>query len=81
MGGILSAIIGVTKPKQKGPSAEELAEQKRLEEQAKKRAALARAKGIERTKVATARAAGPQTLFTREGQIPRAVNLGGGQRA
>ena len=34
-----------------------------------------------RAKVITARAAGPQTLFKREGEIPRAVKLGGGRRA
>jgi len=81
MGSVISAIIGATKPKPKGPSAEELAEQKRLKEQADKKAALAKARGVERTKVATARAAGPQTLFTRPGQIPRPIKLGGGQRA
>ena len=33
-----------------------------------------------RAKVVTARAAGPQTLFKREGEIPKAVSLGGGRR-
>lgn len=81
MGSIISAIFSATKPQQKGPSEEELAEQRRLREQGEKKTALEKAKGIERTKVATARAAGPQTLFTSSGQIPLATNLGGGQRA
>jgi len=34
-----------------------------------------------RQKVITARAAGPQTLFKREGEIPKATKLGGGRRA
>jgi len=31
-----------------------------------------------RNKIITARASGAQTLFTRPGSIPKAVNLGGG---
>lgn len=81
MGSIISAIFQATKPGQKGPSDEELTEQRRLKEQGDKKAALEKARGVERTKVATARAAGPQTLFTRPGEIPRATTLGGGQRA
>ncbi len=34
----------------------------------------------ERSEIITARAAGPQTLFKREGEIPRAKKLGGGRR-
>lgn len=38
-------------------------------------------KANERSQIITARAAGPQTLFKREGEIPRAKKLGGGRRA
>jgi len=82
MGDVISAIFGggpkETQPQ--GPSAEELAEQKKQRElvEAKTRRETGEAAGRER--IITARAAGPQTLFTRPGQIPRPVKLGGGQR-
>lgn len=64
-----------------GPSAAEIEAQKEQDELLKTRERKAAAERGSRQKVITARAAGPQTLFKREGEIPRAVKLGGGRRA
>ncbi len=79
MGEILGSLFGVSKPQPEGPSEEELAEQRRLDAIEEKKTALEKAKAIRRTNISTARAAGPQTLFTRPGSIPLPVKLGGGR--
>lgn len=65
----------------KPPSGLETAAQKEQKELLKAKEAAATRIREARQKVITARTAGPQTLFKREGEIPRAVKLGGGRRA
>lgn len=84
MGAILSSIFGGPKPQPEiqGPSAEEIAAQKKQKALTDVKTRRETAERATRGKIITARAAGPQTLFTRPGQIPRAIKLGGsGQRA
>lgn len=80
MTGILSAIFGGPQPQPQvqGPSAEEIAAQKKQEALTDAKTQRETSERASREKIITARAAGPQTLFTRPGSIPRAVKLGGG---
>ena len=83
MGTLLSSIFGAPKPqvKTQGPSAEEIAAQKKQQALTDVKTRREASERATRGKIITARAAGPQTLFTRPGQIPRPIKLGGGQRA
>lgn len=83
MGAILSSIFGGAQPQPEtqGPSAEEIAAQKKQKALTEVKTRRETSERAARGKIITARAAGPQTLFTRPGQIPRAIKLGGGQRA
>ncbi len=80
MAEILSSIFGRSEPKAQvqGPSAEETAAQKKQEALTDAKTQRETSERATRNKIITARAAGPQTLFTRPGSIPRAVKLGGG---
>ncbi len=80
MGDILGAIFGKSEPKVEvqGPSAEETAAQKKQQALVDAQTQRETAERAARGKIITARAAGPQTLFTRPGSIPRPVKLGGG---
>ena len=82
MTGLLSAIFGGPdpQPQTQGPSAEETAAQKKQEALTDAKTLRETSERASREKIITARAAGPQTLFTRVGSIPRPVKLGGGQR-
>jgi len=80
----ISGIFGLSpQPQEKvqGPSQAETAGQKDTEELLDAQEKLAARERAARQKVITARSAGAQTLFKREGEIPRAVKLGGGRRA
>lgn len=84
MSDIIGAIFGASKPEPAaaepaGPSEEELAAQKRLDEIEESKTASEKAKAVKRIRISTARAAGPQTLFTSPGSIPLPVKLGGGR--
>lgn len=81
MGDVVKAIFGTSKPEPKpqGPSAAELASQKKQQDLAEAKNRRESSERNTRTKIISARAAGPQTLFTRPGQIPRPVRLGGGR--
>ena len=84
MGAILSSIFGGAQPQleTQGPSAEEIAAQKKQKALTESKTRRETSERATRGKIITARAAGPQTLFTRPGQIPRPIKLGGsGQRA
>lgn len=83
MGAIIDAIF---KPKQAppqiaAPAAAETEAQKTQDDITKAEETRTAKEAAGRAKVITARAAGPQTLFKREGEIPKAVKLGGGRRA
>ena len=78
----LTNFSGNKESQPQGPSAEEIAAQKKQATLTEAKAKRETAERAARGKIITARAAGPQTLFTRPGQIPRPVKLGGGgQRA
>ena len=81
--GIAGIFGGGPQPQEQiqGPSAAETAGQKETTELLSAQETLATREREARQKVVTARATGPQTLFKREGDIPRAVKLGGGRRA
>lgn len=82
MGEIIGAIFGGT-PKEtqpQGPSAEELAEQKKQKDLVSAKTRRETGEAAERNRTITSRAAGAQTLFTRQGSIPKPIKLGGGQR-
>lgn len=79
MGKFLGNLFGSVK-EEAGPSEEELAAQKKEKALVDIKARGEASERTERSRIITARAAGPQTLFTRPGSIPRAVRLGGGQR-
>jgi len=83
MSNIISSIFGGSKPEQQvqGPSAEEIAAQKKQKALADAKTQRETSERATRGRIITARAAGPQTLFTRPGTIPRPVRLGGGSRA
>ena len=83
MAEFVSSIFGAAKPevKTQGPSAEEIAAQKKQSDLTAAKTQRETSERAARGKIITARAAGPQTLFTRPDQIPRPVKLGGGQRA
>jgi len=80
---IISSFFGAAKPEviTQGPSAEEIAAQKKQDALTEVKSQRESSERAARGKIITARAAGPQTLFTRPGQIPRPAKLGGGQRA
>jgi len=75
MGEILSSIFGV---QDKGPSREEKEAQAKQESLTDAKNRRETSERSARGKIITARAAGPQTLFTRAGSIPRPRALGGG---
>ena len=83
MSNIISAIFGTSKPQPQvqGPSAEEKAAQKKQKKLTAAKTQRETAERATRGRIITARAAGPQTLFTRPGSIPLPRRLGGGQRA
>jgi hypothetical protein len=91
MGDVLSTIFtgiagifgGGSEPQEQvqKPSVQETTAQKEQKELLTARETQATREREARQKVITARTAGPQTLFKREGEIPRAVKLGGGRRA
>lgn len=84
MSSIISAIFGSPKqetPQVQGPSAEEIAAQKKQKALTGAKTQRETAERAARGRIITARAAGPQTLFARPGSIPRPVKLGGGQRS
>lgn len=78
---LLSAIFGgpQPQPQTQGPSAEETAAQKQQEALTDAKTQRETAERASRERIITARAAGPQTLFTRPGSIPLPVKLGGGR--
>lgn len=78
-GTALAGALNSGKPGAQGPSAAEIAAQKRLDDIEDKRAAREEASGKRRSEILAERAAGPQTLFTRSGTIPLPVKLGGGR--
>ena len=80
MGEIIGALFGgPVEPKVKGPSAEEIAAQKKQENLIDLKSRREASERKSRGKIITARAAGPQTLFARSDSIPRARKLGGGR--
>ena len=81
MTGILSAIFGGPEPQiqVQAPSTEETAAQKEAQALADAKTQRETSERATREKIITARAAGPQTLFTRPGSIPLPVKLGGGR--
>lgn len=83
MAGIISAIFGGSKPQPQvqGPSAEEISAQKKQKALTDAKTQRETSERATRGRIITARAAGPQTLFTRPGSIPRPIKLGGGQRS
>ena len=83
MGDIISSIFGAPQPQPEtqGPSAEEIAAQKKQQALTDLKTQRETSERATRGRIITARAAGPQTLFTRPGSIPKARALGGGQRA
>jgi len=85
-GGVASAAVtqlfsggSQPKPQAQGPSIEETAAQKKQEALTDAKTQRETSERATREKIITARAAGPQTLFTRPGSIPRPVKLGGGR--
>lgn len=70
---------GPVEPKVKGPSAEEIAAQKKQENLTDLKSRRETGERKARGKIITARAAGPQTLFARSESIPRPTKLGGGR--
>lgn len=84
MGELIGSIFGLAKPeaaKAQGPSAEELAAQKEQQDLTDRKTSIQAGERAARNKIITARAAGPQTLFTRPGSIPKPRRLGGGTSA
>jgi len=92
MGGVISSIFsGITslfgggadevKEVIEPPSGLETAAQLEQKELLAAQEKVASRRREARQKVITARAAGPQTLFKRPDEIPRAVKLGGGRRS
>ena len=81
--GIAGIFGGEKQPQEQiqAPSAEETTAQKETTELLTAQEKVAASEREARQRVVTARAAGPATLFKREGEIPRAVKLGGGRRA
>lgn len=82
MGDVIGAIFGggpkETQPQ--GPSAEELAAQKKSKDLVDARNRRETSESATRNRIITAQASGPQTLFTRPGSIPKSIKLGGGSR-
>ncbi len=79
MSELLSSIFGGSEPKviTQGPSAEETAAQKKQEDLIDAKTRRETSERASRNKIITARAAGPQTLFTQPGSIPLPVKLSG----
>jgi len=67
-------------PQVTGPSTQEVTAQKKQKALTDAKTQRETSERAARGKIISARAAGPQTLFTRPGQIPRPVKLGGGPR-
>lgn len=67
-------------PQIAAPSAVETAAQKTQDDLTQAREAKEARDADARSKVIAASSAGAQTLFKREGEIPKAVRLGGGAR-
>jgi len=87
MGGVIDTIVGAIfgkpddpPPQIAAPAPVETEAQKTQEDITKAEEVKAAKEAEARAKVISARAAGPQTLFKREGEIPKAVKLGGGRR-
>ena len=68
-------------PVVKGPSTQETTAQKEQKDLLQAKEILQAKEREGRQKVITARAAGPQTLFKRADEIPKATKLGGGRRS
>jgi len=82
IGNIVGSLFGASQPQQQiqGPSAEEVTAQNKQKALTESKARRESSERATRGRIITARAAGPQTLFTRPGQIPKARTLGGGLR-
>jgi len=76
MADVFSSLFGIG---DKDPSAAEKQAQAKQEALAGAKARRETSERSARGKIITARAAGPQTLFTRAGSIPRPRALGGGR--
>jgi len=80
MGELIGALFGgPVEPKVQGPSAQEIAAQKKQETLIDAKNRRESSERQARGKIITARSAGPQTLFARSENIPRARKLGGGR--
>lgn len=82
MSSVIDAIFAPkeAKPQIAAPSAVETEAQKTQDEITKAQETKAAREAESRSKIITARTAGPSTLFKREAEIPKAVKLGGGAR-
>jgi len=80
MSNLIDVLFKPSSAKQQGPSQEEIDAQKKIDQlvSAAEREEAEEARG--RGAILRARRQGPQTLFTRPGDIPRAVTLGAGER-
>jgi len=81
MGDIIGAIFGGGDKKSQpaGPSAEEVEEKEKLKNLTDSKNRRESEESATRNKIITSNAAGPQTLFTRPGSIPKPVKLGVGK--
>lgn len=76
MSGILDLIFGSDEAAPQGPSVIETDAQKEQEAIISAKDRKETSERAARNRVITARASGPQTLFTRPGSIPKPVKLG-----
>ena len=80
MSGLIDAIFKPESAGPQGPSAEEIAAQKKEDDLIDAKTRRETGESSARNRIIASRAAGRQTLFTRPGAIPKAIKLGGGQR-